>query len=86
MYKIVKKLKEKLQEKLSQKGQGMVEYAIIIAVVAVIAVAVLGTGTVEEGENAKPSLTNAIGGAFATATEKINTASGKTTQSTGGGN
>lgn len=76
MYKIVKKLKEKLQEKLSQKGQGMVEYAIIIAVVAVIAVAVLGTGKAEDGDS---TLTGAVRGAFKTATEKINTATDKTT-------
>ena len=40
MFKFIYELKAKLQEKLSEKGQGMTEYAIILAVVAVVAVAV----------------------------------------------
>lgn len=40
MFKWIYELKAKLQEKLSEKGQGMTEYAIILAVVAVVAVAV----------------------------------------------
>ena len=40
MFKWIYDLKAKLQEKLSEKGQGMTEYAIILAVVAVVAVAV----------------------------------------------
>lgn len=81
MLKIIQKLKEKLQDVLSQKGQGMVEYAIIIAVVAVIAIAVLGTGDAEnDGDN---TLTGAVSGAFKTATDKINEATGKEAEEEG---
>ncbi len=82
MYKIVKKLKEKLQEKLSQKGQGMVEYAIIIAVVAIIAVFVLGT---TDDDASKGTLAGAVKGAFSTASQKIKDASTGTTESPAGG-
>ena len=78
MYKMIQKLKEKLHEKLSQKGQGMVEYAIIIAVVAIIAVAVLGTGNEDEESD---TLTGAVRGAFSTASQKIKAASSGTTSS-----
>ena len=40
VFKWIYELKAKLQEKLSEKGQGMTEYAIILAVVAIVAVAV----------------------------------------------
>lgn len=60
MFKWIDKLTEKIREKLSEKGQGMVEYALIIAVVAVIAVLVLNT-----------NLRNAITGAFESAGEQI---------------
>ncbi len=82
MYKIVKKLKEKLQEKLSQKGQGMVEYAIILAVVAVIAVAVLGNGSQDANSD---TLTGAVKNAFVTAKDKVNGAAGATASTSGEG-
>ena len=75
MFKMIQKFKEKLQEKLSQKGQGMVEYAIIIAVVAIIAVAVLGTESdAKEPGDSPTTLSGAVGKAFSTASDKINKA------------
>ena len=50
MFKWIYELKAKLQEKLSEKGQGMTEYAIILAVVAIVAVAVFyGNGDESKG-------------------------------------
>ena len=49
MFKFIYDLKAKLQEKLSEKGQGMTEYAIILAVVAVVAVAVFYGNGKEDG-------------------------------------
>ena len=57
---------DKVKSKLSQKGQGMVEYAVIIAVVAGIAVAVLNT-----------NLKTAISDAFTNASAKVTTAINK---------
>ena len=90
MFKMIQKLKEKIQSKLSQKGQGMVEYAIIIAAVAVIAMIVLrgGDGASATDEN----LQGAVQNAFNTAATKITQAgtssstSGGNTQGQGGGN
>ena len=69
IYKWTDKIKEKvaaLSERLGEKGQGVVEYAMIIAAVAIIAAAVLyGTG---EG---KTTLQQSITTAFQTASEKI---------------
>lgn len=67
MFTFVEELKAKLQEKLSEKGQGMTEYAIILAVVAVVAVAVfMGDG----GKGG--TLGNAITGAYDQAGSAIN--------------
>ena len=66
MFKFIYDLKAKLQEKLSQKGQGMTEYAIILAVVAVVAVAVF------YGSNNKAGLQGTIGGAYDRANAAIN--------------
>ena len=53
----------KLRQKLSEKGQGMVEYAMILAAVAIIAVVVIwGTGGEKEQtleSTVKQSFTNA---------------------------
>ena len=61
MFKFIQKITDAIKSKLSQKGQGMVEYALIIAVVAVIAVLVFNTG-----------LKNSITGAFDSASNQIN--------------
>lgn len=66
MLKFIYDLKAKLQEKLSEKGQGMTEYAIILAVVAVVAVAVFYGGNDNEG------LQGTIGGAYDKANASIN--------------
>ena len=62
MFKYINKLIAKLKKQ--EKGQGMVEYALIIAFVAAIAIFVL---------NGK--LGDVIGGAFDNASEAVNSAS-----------
>lgn len=61
MFNFIQKIFDNIKAKLSQEGQGMVEYALIIAVVAVIAVLVLNT-----------NLREAITGAFESAGNQIN--------------
>ena len=63
MIKYIDKLIKKL--KASEKGQGMVEYALIIAFVAAIAIIALNQG-----------LGSAITGAFTTASEQVSEAVG----------
>ena len=78
MFKWIYELQKKLQEKISEKGQGMTEYAIILAVVAVVAIAVFyGSGNAESGK-----LGNTISNAYGKANNQINAIGG--TQSTGG--
>ena len=73
MFKWIYELQKKLQEKLSEKGQGMTEYAIILAVVAVVAVAVFYGGTDGEGANAKKTgLQGTVGSAYDKAEAAIN--------------
>jgi Flp pilus assembly pilin Flp len=67
LFKFIEELKAKLQEKLSEKGQGMTEYAIILAVVAVVAVAVFMGNDGKGG-----TLGNAITGAYDQAGTAIN--------------
>lgn len=67
MLKFIYDLKAKLQEKLSQKGQGMTEYAIILAVVAVVAVAVFYGGDKNEA-----GLKGTISGAYSKTNSAIN--------------
>ena len=62
MFEIFGYLTAKLQGKLSEKGQGMTEYAIILAVVAVVAVAVFMGNDGSGG-----TLGNAITGAYSQA-------------------
>jgi Flp pilus assembly pilin Flp len=62
LFKFIEELKAKLQEKISEKGQGMTEYAIILAVVAVVAVAVFMG---KDGQGG--TLGNAINGAYSQA-------------------
>ena len=64
MIKFIDKLVKKL--KSSEKGQGMVEYALIIAFVAAIAIIALNNGLMQ-------TITNAFGGASA-AVEKASNA------------
>lgn len=73
IYRWVEKLRNKVA-KLNEKGQGMVEYAIILAVVAVVAFAVFGTGGTDKG------LGKTLQDAFNKADEQIN----RTTNNTGG--
>ena len=76
VFKWIYELKAKLQEKLSEKGQGMTEYAIILAVVAVVAVAVFYGGN---GENDKGGLNGTISKAYNTANDAIDAVSNKAT-------
>ena len=72
MFKLIQKLKDKLTEKLGQKGRGMVEYAIILAVVAAIAIATFkGSSTTTNGETTSTGLKGAIGDAFDSASTQI---------------
>ena len=77
MFQLIYKHLNTIKNKLNEKGQGMVEYAIIIAVVAAIAVAVLGTGTDTKD---KDTLAGTVNNAFSTAKDKVNDAAGKTQQ------
>ncbi len=66
-------LAAKLRQKLSEKGQGMVEYALILAAVAIIAVvAFLGT----DGAGGDGTLAGTIRGAFTKASTSVTTATG----------
>ena len=62
------------RKKLGEKGQGMVEYALILAAVAIIAVvAIWGTDKVGTDKDLKSAVT----GAFTKAATKIDTAQDK---------
>lgn len=75
MFKFIQKISEKIRNAVSEKGQGMVEYALIIAVVAVIAAVVLNT-----------SLSESISNAFSKADTQINAAAESITTENAGGN
>lgn len=60
-----------LQERLGEKGQGMVEYALILAAVAIIAVAAIWGGKDGTGAN---SLKSAVVGAFSKAATEVTNA------------
>lgn len=75
MFKWFNEMKKALQEKLSEKGQGMVEYALVLAAVALIAAFVLGNG---EG-----GLTKSVDGAYDKAASSINSATDNVTKPTG---
>lgn len=61
-----------LQERLGEKGQGMVEYALILAAVAIIAVAAIwGVGT---GADQTNNLKKAVTGAFSKAATEVTNA------------
>ncbi len=65
MFKWIYELQKKLQEKISEKGQGMTEYAIILAVVAIVAVAVF------YGSDGNSGLEGTISNAYGTANDAI---------------
>lgn len=80
IYKWTDKIKSKVaafSKKLGEKGQGMVEYAMILAAVAVIAVLVLYKGTGDD------SLIGSIKNAFGGASSNITAATGKATTAMG---
>ncbi len=72
IYRWVEKLRNKVA-KLNEKGQGMVEYAIILAIVAIVAFAVFGNGS-----DTTKGLAATIQKAFTNADSQIDKATGKT--------
>ncbi len=80
MFKWIYEITDTLKAKLSEKGQGMVEYAIVLAVVAAIAAAVLWTSS---GDGKDDSLQATVAGAYANAKDKINDAQNKPDASSG---
>ena len=72
MFKYFYNFIDKIKSKLSQKGQGMVEYALIIAFVAAIAAVALNS-----------NLGTAVQKAFTKAADAINGAGSSTSTSTG---
>ena len=79
IYKWTDKIKKKvamLSDKLGEKGQGLTEYALILAAIAAIAIVALYGTTTGEGESATTTggLRNAITGAFGRATSSIESA------------
>ncbi len=77
MFKWIYELADKLKETLSEKGQGMVEYGIVLAVVAAIAAIVFWGG----GNNSA-GLQSSVQGAYNSAVQNINNA-GSRAASTG---
>ncbi|MBR2733586.1 MAG: Flp family type IVb pilin [Selenomonadaceae bacterium] len=73
MIKYIQKLMDKLKK--SEKGQGMVEYALIIAFVAAIAIYVLNNGLKDAVKGSFDNASAMISSANAE-TNKINTVSG----------
>ena len=80
MFKYFYNFIDKVKSKLSQKGQGMVEYALIIAFVAGIALVALNTNLGDAIKGAFSSATTAINGAKDTGSG-TNTNAGSSTQS-----
>ena len=76
MIKYIEKLVKKLKK--SEKGQGMVEYALIIAFVAAIAIVALNNGLGQAVKDAFTGASNLVTSASAEA-------SAYTTKNTGGG-
>lgn len=86
MFKKIYEWTAKIREKLSEKGQGMVEYALVLAAVAIIAVvAVWGSGKSTGSADAN-SLEGAVKGAFESAAGKVNTATNGGTAPANDGN
>ena len=79
IYKWTDKIKSKVAElskKLGEKGQGVTEYALILAAIAAIAIfAIYGTtSTGEDGTTTTTGLKASITGAFTRATGSIDSA------------
>lgn len=70
---IVSKFIDKLVKKIksSEKGQGMVEYALIIAFVAAIAIVALNNGLMQTIENAFAGASSAVNSASNAAAAKL---------------
>lgn len=73
MLKKFQKWTSALREKLNEKGQGMVEYALILAAVAIIAVVAIW-GTAGNGGTRSGGLQEAVTNAFSKAATEINKA------------
>lgn len=71
----------KLRAKLDEKGQGMVEYALILAAVALIAVVAIWGGGKEEGDKST-DLQTAVTNAFNKAATEVDKAQNKGSAST----
>ena len=69
MYKLMKQLRDKISSIQNEKGQGMVEYAIVLAVVAIIATFVFWGGDGEED-----SLKSTVKGTYDNAKTQIDAA------------
>ena len=67
MFKWFYKMKQAIQDKVSEKGQGMVEYALVLAAVAIIAAFVLSN-------DSNSGLRGSIDGAFSNAKTQIDNA------------
>lgn len=88
----ISSLLAKIREKLDEKGQGMVEYALILAAVAIIAVVAIwggGKATDTTPGTTGNDLRSAVTRAFSTAASKVDEAQGAAntggTGGTGGG-
>ena len=82
MFKFIYSITDKIKNKLNEKGQGMVEYAIVLAAVVAIAVAALWS-TGEETVNGQTvttetGLKGAVTQSFKNATDQINEANKNT--------
>lgn len=82
MFTYINKLIKKL--KASEKGQGMVEYALIIAFVAAIAIVALNNGLGDSIKNAFTGAASAVSSASNAAATYTNKTGGNTDENPGG--
>lgn len=83
MFKYFYNFIDKIKTKLSQKGQGMVEYALIIAFVAAIAAVALNSNLGDAVKNAFTKAATAINGAGSSTSTSTGTSGGGTGTGTG---